>query len=56
MNNPTTESSQNNGENGETEQNPNETDAQYTEGNSEETNEEEGLFDWLLNDRNDRRN
>ena len=51
MNNPTTESSQSNGETGESGQNPNETDAQYTEEVTEETSENEGLFDWLLNDR-----
>jgi len=47
LNNHTTDSSQSNTEAGESEQNPNETDAQYTE----ETSENEGLFDWLLNDR-----
>lgn len=54
INNPTTESSQSNGETGESGQNPNETDSQYTEGSedtTEETSENEGLFDWLLNDR-----
>ena len=58
MNQPTTVSGQNNSEGQDPEtaegqesaQNPNETDGWYTDETSE-NNSEEGLFDWLLNDR-----
>ena len=65
MNQPTTVSTQVPGETqegeslpegyeSETAQNPNETEGWYTEEST--GNEEEGLFDWLLNDRSDRNN
>lgn len=61
MNNPTSASTQTPGDTqdgGETGQNPNETDGWYTEENTHESSnsDEEGLFDWLFNDRNNSEN
>ena len=57
MNNPTSASTQTPGDTQEgdgTGQNPNETDGWYTDENTHESSnsDEEGLFDWLFNDRN----